>query len=89
MKKYICTDGERTSIIFVGEAEDIAALHKSICRASEKGNTSLFPIFVDMPRYNPANIYGLGIEENGSFSIIAEGVIARLFLHNALIEVKD
>ena len=77
--KYYSNERNRFAEVYVGEAAEISAMYKALCRASEKQVTEYFPSFVDMPKYNPEKIYGIEVEVNGCFTIISEHVVAYLF----------
>ena len=78
MKKYNCED----SVIFVGEAEEIKALYKSLRRNSGY-YCSLYEYY---PIFNPNKLYGLDlnwyVSDSGHYSyfaVINSDTLARLF----------
>lgn len=64
--------GDEVTVI-AGNATEIKAVYKSICRAEY---TNLHPVFSDFPKFNPNRMYGIDISNNtGAFSIIGEPVL--------------
>lgn len=78
IKKYTCED----SVIFVGEADEIKALYKSLRRNG--GYYCSF--YADYPTLNPNKLYGLDlnyyVSDTGHYSyfaVINSDTLARLF----------
>lgn len=64
MKTFIGKD----STYYVGTANDIKAVHKSILRAMREGRVTMFSFFTEVD-YNPFKIYGLKVTSHNYFAI--------------------
>lgn len=65
MKKFV----GKNSRYYVGTANDIKAVYKSIVRANLEGRANLHSFFINM-EFNPYKIYGLKVTSKNYFSII-------------------
>lgn len=60
--------------MFVGEAEEIKPLYRSMEKAFEADKSSFRPMYCNSPKFDPKKIYGLFVDENGLFYIVSEHV---------------
>lgn len=68
------------SRVFVGSAQDISALYKSMRRAAV-----YFPLYVDFPRLVPGRVYGLDLDlEHGYYTVMNSNTILDLMLSGDL-----
>lgn len=81
MRKFIATKGDAK--YFIGTANEIKAIFKSIKRANKKGNANLHSFFVDV-KFSPFKIYGLKVTEHNYFSIIEGEDILYLLITNEI-----
>lgn len=64
MKTFISKD----STYYVGTANDIKAIHKSILRAMREGRATMYSFFTDVT-FNQFKIYGLKVVSGNYFAI--------------------
>lgn len=58
------------SFYYVGHTSDIKALYKAIRRASEKGNTCMYPLFCDFPIFSSnKEIYALCVDTENYWNV--------------------
>lgn len=73
--------------MFVGEAEEIKPLYRSMERAFDSDKSSFSPMYCNSPKFDPRKMYGLVVDENGFFYIINEHV-ALSFISSERFTVK-
>lgn len=59
---------EKDSRYYVGTANDIKAVHKSILRACKEGRATMYSFFTDVT-FNQFKIYGLKVTSDNYFAI--------------------
>lgn len=72
MKRYYYVNPETGAIsdYYVGKTSDIKALYKAIRRASNKGNTCMYPMFCDFPVFSPnKEIYALCVDTEEGWAV--------------------
>ena len=58
------------SFFYVGKTADIKALYKAIRRASNKGNTCMYPMFCGFPVFSPnKEVYTLCIDTENDWAV--------------------
>ena len=78
------------SLYYVGHTADIKTLYKVIRRASNKGNTCMYPMFCDLPAFSlNKEVYALCVDtENGwSVTILNSDTMLALIVDGVVKEV--
>ena len=78
------------SLYYVGHTADIKTLYKAIRRASNKGNTCMYPMFCDLPALSlNKEVYALCVDtENGwSVTILNSDTMLALIVDGVVKEV--
>lgn len=75
MKRFDFLDNTH---MFVGEAEEIKPLYRSMERAFDSNKSNYCPMSYNTPRFNPYKMYGLMVNENGFFFILSEHVALQI-----------
>ena len=58
------------SLYYVGHTADIKTLYKVIRRASNKGNTCMYPMFCDFPAFSPnKEVYALCVDTENDWNV--------------------
>jgi hypothetical protein len=65
---------------YVGTADEVKALYKSITRACRAGNTELKRYHLDDAKFNPYKMYGLCIDSDNWVTIVAGDTILRMIV---------
>lgn len=87
MKKYTRINNNE-SIYFVGETNEIKSTYKSICRASEKYATSIFPLFSAARFSEFKSCYALEITCSDEMIVISSDVMLSLIINNEVVEIN-
>ena len=96
MKKYKIDNEHDSGIYYIGAADEIKSLYRSIQRAAYKTNdlknpeykTDLFPRFSGYPKFKPYKMYGLKIDADNYFTIVNSDVMLAILVENRVVEEK-
>ena len=96
MKKYKIDNEHDNGIYYIGTADEIKSLYRSIQRAAYKTNdlknpeykTDLFPRFSGYPKVKPDKVYGLKIDADNYFTIVNSDVMLAILIENRVVEEK-
>jgi len=75
MKRFDFLDNTH---MYVGEAEEIKPLYKSMEKGFNSDKTNYSPMYCNSPKFNPYKMYGLMVDENGFFFILSEHVALQM-----------
>lgn len=93
MKEFISIIPENICTYYVGTTEEVKSLYKSINRACKNGNTNIFPLFTDSPKFsNSKTMYALSITEtiNGSkMQIINSDIMLNILMSGEVEERRN
>lgn len=92
MKRYVDYEPETGAIsdYYVGHTADIKTLYKAIRRASNKGNTCMYPMFCDFPVFNPnKEVYALCVdtEEGWAVNVLNSDTMLSLIVSGVVKEI--
>ena len=79
MKQYLLSDEENYYTLYVGSAQEVKAMYRSMYKAWIKGTSSLSNAFCDFPKFNYSRCYGLFINDaEMTFHVISSDTALRM-----------
>lgn len=79
MKQYLLSDEENTYTLFVGEAQEVKAVYRSMYKAWNRNVTNYYNAFCGFPKFNGEKCYGLLINDTEMhFHVVSSDTALRL-----------
>lgn len=79
MKQYLLSDEENYYTLYVGSAQEVKAMYRSMYKAWIKGTSNFSNAFCDFPKFNYSRCYGLFINDTEmTFHVISSDTALRM-----------
>lgn len=79
MKKFLLKDEENYYTLYVGSAQEVKAVYRSMRKAWSRNATNFYNLHIDFPKFNYEKCYGLFINDKGmTFHVISGDTALRI-----------
>ena len=79
MKQYLLNGEEEFYILYVGEAQEVKTVYRSMLKAWLRGATNFSNAYCDFPKFNYSRCYGLLINETEmTFHVVSSDTALRM-----------